>query len=102
MVAGILCCETGRRNLTLHSMAGGRISHATELPLSFESWFSLFHRIKALPRIEATSIYHMIKKGTQRVGVTKRCLPTIDVTVGPAITATVTDSTSTTLAITEL
>ena len=61
MVAGILFGETGRRNLTLHSMAGGRISHATELPLSLESSFSLFYRIKALPRIEATSIYHMKK-----------------------------------------
>ena len=70
MEAGIHFGETGCRNHTLHSMAGGRIGDATELPISMKSWFSWFYRIKTLTRIETTSISHVIKKGPQ----TRNCL----------------------------
>ena len=55
MEAGIHFGETRCRNYTLHSMAGGRIGDATELPISMKSWFSWFYRIKTSTRIETTN-----------------------------------------------
>ena len=55
MEARIHFGKTRCRNHTLHSMAGGHIGDATELPISMKSSFSWFYRIKTSTRIETTN-----------------------------------------------
>jgi hypothetical protein len=64
---GIHFGETERRNLTLHSMAGGRISHATELSLSLESLFSLLKQTEKHVMLCADMIqgYTLVKLGAE-------------------------------------